>query len=205
MEKCLAPDSELGGVGCDNMTVVVVALLNGKTPEEWAAWVKKRVDEEVRFLSRLSSLSFLNAFDPSSPLSFLPFHLRSSLYQVGYSTPQSVPDVFKTAPQYNRPAGGLTSAAASSATSVAGGIQGIVESASGRMMASGMSLQEMLRGSGISLVPGGGGMEDESEEDTEEDTDIEGDKVRSLLPIVFIFWWIRLSMEGWAEGGYLRT
>ncbi|KAL7414438.1 phosphatase 2C-like domain-containing protein [Mrakia frigida] len=148
MEKCLAPDSELGGVGCDNMTVVVVALLNGKTPEEWAAWVKKRVDEEV-----------------------------------GYSTPQSVPDVFKTAPQYNRPAGGLTSAAASSATSVAGGIQGIVESASGRMMASGMSLQEMLRGSGISLVPGGGGMEDESEEDTEEDTDIEGDKIQEISSI----------------------
>ena len=47
------------------------------------------------------------------------------------------------------------------------------------MMASGMSLQEMLRGSGISLVPGGGGMDDESEEDTEEDTDIEGEnKVR---------------------------
>lgn len=48
------------------------------------------------------------------------------------------------------------------------------------MMASGMSLQEMLRGSGISLVPGGGAMEDESEEDTEEDTDIEGEKVRVI-------------------------
>lgn len=47
MEKCLAPDSELGGVGCDNMTVVVVAVLNGKTEEEWAAWVKKRVEDQV--------------------------------------------------------------------------------------------------------------------------------------------------------------
>jgi protein phosphatase 2C family protein 2/3 len=44
MVKCLAPDSELGGIGCDNMTVVIVALLNGRTLEEWQEWVKKRVD-----------------------------------------------------------------------------------------------------------------------------------------------------------------
>lgn len=46
MLKCLAPDSELGGIGCDNMTVVIVALLNGRTVEEWQEWVKKRVDEK---------------------------------------------------------------------------------------------------------------------------------------------------------------
>ena len=46
MHKCLAPDSELGGIGCDNMTVVVVASLNGRTVEEWQEWVKKRVDEK---------------------------------------------------------------------------------------------------------------------------------------------------------------
>lgn len=44
MIKCLAPDSELGGIGCDNMTVVIVALLNGRTVEEWQQWVKSRVD-----------------------------------------------------------------------------------------------------------------------------------------------------------------
>ena len=44
MVKCLAKDSETGGIGCDNMTVVVVALLGGRTQEEWAAWVKERVD-----------------------------------------------------------------------------------------------------------------------------------------------------------------
>jgi hypothetical protein len=49
MEKCLAPDSELGGVGCDNMTVVVIAVLNGKTVEEWQAWVKNRVENNVSF------------------------------------------------------------------------------------------------------------------------------------------------------------
>ncbi|KAJ9123189.1 hypothetical protein QFC22_001382 [Naganishia vaughanmartiniae] len=49
MLKCLAPDSELGGIGCDNMTVVIVALLNGRTVEEWQEWVKKRVDEKVGY------------------------------------------------------------------------------------------------------------------------------------------------------------
>ncbi|WVR05577.1 hypothetical protein IAU60_002596 [Kwoniella sp. DSM 27419] len=49
MVKCLATDSETGGIGCDNMTVVVVALLNGRTPEEWKAWVKERVDKKVGY------------------------------------------------------------------------------------------------------------------------------------------------------------
>jgi len=50
MVKCLATDSETGGIGCDNMTVVVVALLNGRTPEEWKAWVKERVDNKGELL-----------------------------------------------------------------------------------------------------------------------------------------------------------
>ncbi|KAJ1958264.1 Protein phosphatase 2C 2 [Dipsacomyces acuminosporus] len=45
MDRCLAPESELGGVGCDNMTIVIVALLNGKTEEEWYAHVKKVYEE----------------------------------------------------------------------------------------------------------------------------------------------------------------
>ncbi|ORY32193.1 phosphatase 2C-like domain-containing protein [Naematelia encephala] len=47
MVKCLATNSETGGIGCDNMTVIVVALLNGRTPEEWQAWVKERVDKKI--------------------------------------------------------------------------------------------------------------------------------------------------------------
>lgn len=49
MTKCLARDSETGGIGCDNMTVVVVALLGGRTTEEWQAWVKERVDNKVGY------------------------------------------------------------------------------------------------------------------------------------------------------------
>lgn len=41
--KCLAPDSDWGGVGCDNMTILVVAVLHGRTKEEWYSWVTERV------------------------------------------------------------------------------------------------------------------------------------------------------------------
>ncbi|KAI8379555.1 phosphatase 2C-like domain-containing protein [Radiomyces spectabilis] len=35
MDECLADESDLGGVGCDNMTVIIVAFLHDMTPEEW--------------------------------------------------------------------------------------------------------------------------------------------------------------------------
>ncbi|KEF61253.1 protein phosphatase [Exophiala aquamarina CBS 119918] len=43
MDNCLASNSETGGVGCDNMTMIVIALLNGKSKEEWYDLVAKRV------------------------------------------------------------------------------------------------------------------------------------------------------------------
>ncbi|KAG9097557.1 Protein phosphatase 2C 2 [Ceratobasidium sp. UAMH 11750] len=47
MDKCLAPDSDIGaGIGCDNMTMVVVALLHGRTKEEWYDWVADRVQRK---------------------------------------------------------------------------------------------------------------------------------------------------------------
>lgn len=43
MDNCLASNSETGGVGCDNMTIAIVALLHGQTKEEWYAQIAKRV------------------------------------------------------------------------------------------------------------------------------------------------------------------
>lgn len=34
LTRCLAPDCQMGGLGCDNMTVILVCLLNGRTYEE---------------------------------------------------------------------------------------------------------------------------------------------------------------------------
>lgn len=45
MEECLAPESDMSGIGCDNMTVCIVALLQpGQTKEEWYASIAKRVE-----------------------------------------------------------------------------------------------------------------------------------------------------------------
>lgn len=43
MDNCLASSSETGGVGCDNMTMIVVALLKGKTKDEWYSEIADRV------------------------------------------------------------------------------------------------------------------------------------------------------------------
>lgn len=43
MDNCLASSSETGGVGCDNMTIVIVGLLNGKTKDQWYEEIAKRV------------------------------------------------------------------------------------------------------------------------------------------------------------------
>ena len=43
MDNCLAANSETGGVGCDNMTMVVIALLRGRTLEEWYEEISNRV------------------------------------------------------------------------------------------------------------------------------------------------------------------
>lgn len=43
MDNCLASNSETGGVGCDNMTMVVIALLRGKSKEDWYKEIGDRV------------------------------------------------------------------------------------------------------------------------------------------------------------------
>ncbi|KAJ7095887.1 phosphatase 2C-like domain-containing protein [Mycena belliarum] len=49
-EHCLAPDTSSGaGIGCDNMTILIVALLHGRTKEEWAAWVTDRVKNDYGY------------------------------------------------------------------------------------------------------------------------------------------------------------
>lgn len=54
MTKCLARDSETGGIGCDNMTVVIVALLGDRTPDQWQAWVKDRVEKRSAYTGSIA-------------------------------------------------------------------------------------------------------------------------------------------------------
>jgi protein phosphatase 2C family protein 2/3 len=43
MDNCLARTSDTGGVGCDNMTVIIIGLLKGKTQEQWYDEIAARV------------------------------------------------------------------------------------------------------------------------------------------------------------------
>ncbi|OSD07240.1 PP2C-domain-containing protein [Trametes coccinea BRFM310] len=67
-ELCLAPDTTTGaGIGCDNMTVMIVALLHGRTEEEWYNWVTDRVKNKYGYptpetLPQLYSTSRLMSF-----------------------------------------------------------------------------------------------------------------------------------------------
>ncbi|KAI8912836.1 phosphatase 2C-like domain-containing protein [Gorgonomyces haynaldii] len=42
VQSCLAQDP-MAGVGCDNMTVIIIALLHGQTFEEWCNKIKERL------------------------------------------------------------------------------------------------------------------------------------------------------------------
>lgn len=43
-DYCLAPDTTSGaGIGCDNMTILIVAITHGRSKEDWYAWIADRV------------------------------------------------------------------------------------------------------------------------------------------------------------------
>jgi protein phosphatase PTC2/3 len=64
-DHCLAPDMDppphdcdyvgcsdpcgTRGIGCDNMTVVIVAILSGRTKEDWYTWVTDRVKQKYGY------------------------------------------------------------------------------------------------------------------------------------------------------------
>ncbi|KAH9922773.1 PP2C-domain-containing protein [Epithele typhae] len=68
-ELCLAPDTASGaGIGCDNMTIMIVAILNGKSQDQWYNWVTDRVKNKIGFqtpesLPQLYSTSRLMSFN----------------------------------------------------------------------------------------------------------------------------------------------
>lgn len=67
-DHCLAPDTSSGaGIGCDNMTILIVALLHGRTEEEWSAWITDRVKQKYGYptpaeLPQLYAINRLESF-----------------------------------------------------------------------------------------------------------------------------------------------
>ena len=45
MDECLAEQCDASGVGCDNMTVIIVAFMQGKSWDEWRDWVVAKIPE----------------------------------------------------------------------------------------------------------------------------------------------------------------
>ena len=43
MDHCLADEQTSSGLGYDNMSVMIIAILNGKSKEEWYQSIKEKV------------------------------------------------------------------------------------------------------------------------------------------------------------------
>jgi len=48
-EHCLAPDTDSGDIGCDNMTLLVLGITHGRTKEGWYEWIKERVKSDYGY------------------------------------------------------------------------------------------------------------------------------------------------------------
>ena len=57
MTRCLAPGCQMGGLGCDNMTVILICFINGKSYEELAAKCSRTVNAENSTSNHTSDVS----------------------------------------------------------------------------------------------------------------------------------------------------
>lgn len=42
MEFCLAESGDMTGIGCDNMTIMIIAFLRKKTTQQWYEWMANK-------------------------------------------------------------------------------------------------------------------------------------------------------------------
>jgi protein phosphatase PTC2/3 len=66
MTRCLAPDCQMGGLGCDNMTVVLVCILNGESYEKLAEKCKLA---PLPLSQSNNSTNYTNNYNNTSPMS----------------------------------------------------------------------------------------------------------------------------------------
>ena len=74
MDYCLANEVKPGGVGCDNMSVIITCLLNGKTFEDFCANINKsgasilKIEKELSIPMDESSIAPVENDKPNTPL-----------------------------------------------------------------------------------------------------------------------------------------
>lgn len=47
MDYCLAEKGNMSGIGCDNMTVIIVAFLRKRKPQEWYDWMAQKTKPQM--------------------------------------------------------------------------------------------------------------------------------------------------------------
>lgn len=65
MTRCLAPDCQMGGLGCDNMTVVLVCILNGESYEKLAEKCKL-APLPLSQINNLNNSNYINGFNSNN-------------------------------------------------------------------------------------------------------------------------------------------
>uniref|UniRef100_A0A1Q3F177 protein-serine/threonine phosphatase n=1 Tax=Culex tarsalis TaxID=7177 RepID=A0A1Q3F177_CULTA len=65
MTRCLAPDCQMGGIGGDNMTVIIVCFLHGRPYEE----LEKKCKEQVMEMNRKMEAMFIDNDQPAAATS----------------------------------------------------------------------------------------------------------------------------------------
>lgn len=80
MTRCLAPDCMMGGLGCDNMTVVIVCFLHGESYEKLAE--KCKLSSSNQSYSQNGSKIMLNSNNKLDNLSSINSSKSSSGIQL---------------------------------------------------------------------------------------------------------------------------
>ncbi|KAI8639641.1 phosphatase 2C-like domain-containing protein [Parasitella parasitica] len=75
MDNCLADDQTTNGLGYDNMSVIIVAILNGRTEEEWYQWMKKKATDNSSYKTastNVTDATNINNIPDSTPSKLTP-------------------------------------------------------------------------------------------------------------------------------------
>lgn len=94
MTRCLAPDCQMGGLGCDNMTVVLVCFLNGKPYKELCSKCSKPSIANVR-----STDQDQNSQQENGNMSSSEGYTSDEPSNDSSTSPSSTPDSLTTDPE----------------------------------------------------------------------------------------------------------
>ncbi|KAI8988470.1 phosphatase 2C-like domain-containing protein [Mycotypha africana] len=76
MDYCLAETANMTGIGCDNMTVIIVAFLRKRKPQQWYDWMASKAQPPLPLRKPIliapGSRQHLTASDPNTDATSIP-------------------------------------------------------------------------------------------------------------------------------------